>query len=156
MAGAWSLADLRLPVGVFHCEGQRTGHATDCYPRAMPRHYHSAADTINQFYLFNPRCLYQNFIVGVNGGERTLSTYLGPLPARSGQCGGGVYSRILGAMAPPLLNDPDLRRPIGHWHPHFSRRGRHRLFGGGGYSAFSLCSVGYQNRTPIGPAATAP
>ena len=53
------------------------GQVTDCYPRAS---FESTItrDTINQFYLFNPRNAYQNFIVGVNGGDRPLFTYLGP------------------------------------------------------------------------------
>jgi uncharacterized protein (DUF39 family) len=54
------------------------GQVTDCYPRAT---FETTVtrETINQFYLFNPRNLYQNFIVGVNGGDRPLFTYLGPL-----------------------------------------------------------------------------
>ena len=54
------------------------GQATDCYPRATFEAT-ITKDTINQFYLFNPRNLYQNFIVGTNSGDRTLFTYLGPL-----------------------------------------------------------------------------
>lgn len=42
------------------------GQKTDCYPRAMWENA-ITKDNINQFYLFNPRNLYQNFIVGVNG-----------------------------------------------------------------------------------------
>jgi uncharacterized protein (DUF39 family) len=78
------------------------GQATDCYPRTSFETIISK-DTINQFYLFNPRNLYQNFIVGVNGGERTLYTYLEPLQPRLGNA---VYSNP-GAIS-PLLNDPDL------------------------------------------------
>lgn len=44
------------------------GQMTDCYPRATLDTM-ITKDTINQFYLFNPRNLYQNFIVGVNGGD---------------------------------------------------------------------------------------
>lgn len=64
------------------------GHPNDCYPRA---NFETTItkDSINQFYLFNPRNLYQNFIVGVNGGEETLYTYLGPLQPRLGNA---VYS----------------------------------------------------------------
>lgn len=79
-----------------------TGHATDCYPRASLETT-ITRDSINQFYLFNPRCLYQNFIVGVNGGDRPLATYLGPLQPRLGNA---VYANP-GALS-PLLNDPDL------------------------------------------------
>ena len=53
------------------------GQVSDCYPRASFETT-ITKETINQFYLFNPRNLYQNFIVGVNGGDRPLYTYLGP------------------------------------------------------------------------------
>lgn len=66
------------------------GQVTDCYPRATFETTISR-ETINQFYLFNPRNLYQNFIVGVNGGDRTLFTYLGPLQPRLGNA---VYSTL--------------------------------------------------------------
>ena len=121
------------------------GQVTDCYPRASFETT-ITRDTINQFYLFNPRNLYQNFIVGVNGGDRPLHTYLGPLQPRLGNA---VYSNP-GALS-PLFNDPDLQLiGIGS-----------RIFLGG--------SIGYvtwegtqhfplqkrlPNRTPIGPAAT--
>lgn len=64
------------------------GQVTDCYPRASFETT-ITRETINQFYLFNPRNLYQNFIVGVNGGDRPLFTYLGPLQPRLGNA---VYS----------------------------------------------------------------
>ena len=54
------------------------GQVTDCYPRSSFE-TSITRDRINQFYLFNPRNLYQNFIVGVNGGERPLYIYLGVL-----------------------------------------------------------------------------
>lgn len=79
------------------------GQVTDCYPRATFETT-ITRETINQFYLFNPRNLYQNFIVGVNGGDRPLYTYLGPLQPRLSNA---VYSNP-GAIA-PLLNDPDLQ-----------------------------------------------
>jgi L-aspartate semialdehyde sulfurtransferase len=96
--------------------------------------------------LFNPRNLYQNFIVGVNGGDRALFTYLGPLQPRLGNA---VYSNP-GAIS-PLLNDPDLELiGIGT-----------RVFLGGaigyvtweGTQHFPL-QKRLPNRTPIGPAAT--
>jgi L-aspartate semialdehyde sulfurtransferase len=59
--------------------------------------------SINQFYLYLPRGLYQNFIVGVNGGDRTLYTFLGTLQARLGNA---VYAS--GGALSPLLNDPEL------------------------------------------------
>jgi L-aspartate semialdehyde sulfurtransferase len=121
------------------------GQVTDCYPRASFE-TSITKDSINQFYLFNPRNLYQNFIVGVNGGERPLYTYLGPLQPRLGNA---VYSNP-GAIS-PLFNDPDLQL-IGI--------GTRILLGGGigyvtweGTQHFPL-QKRLPNRTPIGPAAT--
>lgn len=122
-----------------------TGYATDCYPRTSLETT-IARDTINQFYLFNPRNLYQNFIVGINGGDRTLYTYLGPLQPRLSNA---VYSNP-GAIS-PLLNDPDLQA-IGI--------GTRIFFGGGiGYIAWEgtqhfPLQKRLPNRTPVGPAAT--
>ncbi|MBD2460416.1 homocysteine biosynthesis protein [Oscillatoria sp. FACHB-1407] len=121
------------------------GQVTDCYPRASVETT-ITRDTINQFYLFNPRNLYQNFIVGVNGGDRPLFTYLGPLQPRLGNA---VYSNP-GAIS-PLWNDPDLQ-VIGI--------GTRIFLGGGvGYIAWEgtqhfPLQKRLPNRTPIGPAAT--
>jgi L-aspartate semialdehyde sulfurtransferase len=121
------------------------GHGTDCYPRTT-FDTTITKDTINQFYLYNPRNLYQNFIVGVNGGDRQLYTYLGPLQPRLGNA---VYSNT-GAIS-PLLNDPDLE-VIGI--------GTRIWLGGGiGYVAWEgtqhfPLQKRQENRTPIGPAAT--
>jgi L-aspartate semialdehyde sulfurtransferase len=121
------------------------GQVTDCYPRATFETT-ITRETINQFYLFNPRNLYQNFIVGVNGGDRTLYTYLGLLQPRLGNA---VYSNP-GAIS-PLFNDPDLQAVgIGT-----------KIFLGGsiGYIAWEgtqhfPLQKRLPNRTPIGPAAT--
>jgi uncharacterized protein (DUF39 family) len=121
------------------------GQETDCYPRASFETTISR-DTINQFYLYNPRNLYQNFIVGVNGGDRPLYTYLGPLQPRLGNA---VYSNI-GALS-PLLNDPELKLiGIGS-----------RIFLGGGIGYVAWEGTQHfplqkrlPNQTPIGPAAT--
>src|SRR6476469_1448288 len=121
------------------------GQVTDCYPRASFDTTISR-DTINQFYLYNPRNLYQNFIVGVNGGDRPLFTYLGPLQPRLGNA---VYSNT-GAIS-PLLNDPDLQLiGIGT-----------RIFLGGGVGYIAWEGTQHfplqkrlPNRAPIGPAAT--
>ena len=121
------------------------GQPTDCYPRASFTNT-ITKDSINQFYLFNPRNLYQNFIVGVNGGDRPLYTYLGVLQP---QLSNAVYSNP-GAIS-PLLNDPDLK-VIGI--------GTKIWFGGGvGYIAWEgtqhfPLQKRLPNRTPIGPAAT--
>lgn len=121
------------------------GQMTDCYPRASFETT-ITRDTINQFYLYNPRNLYQNFIVGVNGGDRPLFTYLGPLQPRMGNA---VYSNP-GAIA-PLFNDPDLQTiGIGT-----------RIFLGGGIGYIAWEGTQHfplqkrlPNHTPIGPAAT--
>jgi len=121
------------------------GQVTDCYPRASIETTISR-DTINQFYLYNPRNLYQNFIVGVNGGDRPLFTYLGPLQP---QLGNAVYSNP-GAIS-PLFNDPGLQ-VIGI--------GTRIFLGGGiGYVAWEgtqhfPLQKRLPNHTPIGPAAT--
>ncbi|MBF2034775.1 MAG: homocysteine biosynthesis protein [Leptolyngbyaceae cyanobacterium T60_A2020_046] len=121
------------------------GHVTDCYPRASFETT-ITRDTINQFYLFNPRNLYQNFIVGVNGGDRPLATYLGPLQPNLGNA---VYAHP-GALS-PLMNDPDLA-VIGIGSRIF-------LGGGVGYVAWEGTQhfprqKRLPNDTPIGPAAT--
>lgn len=121
------------------------GQGTDCYPR-MTLETTIRKDTINQFYLFNPRNLYQNFIVGINGGDRPLYTYLGLLKPHLGNA---VYANP-GALS-PLINDPDLQAiGIGS-----------RIFLGGaaGYIAWEgtqhfPLQKRLPNRTPIGPAAT--
>lgn len=121
------------------------GQVTDCYPRASFETT-ITRETINQFYLFNPRNLYQNFIVGVNGGDRPLFTYLGPLQPRLANA---VYSNP-GAIS-PLLNDPELKL-IGIGSQIF-------LGGGIGYIAWEgtqhfPLQKRLPNRTPIGPSAT--
>ena len=121
------------------------GQVTDCYP-CPSLETTITKDTINQFYLFNPRNLYQNFIVGVNGGDRPLNTYLGPLQP---QLGNAVYA-CSGALS-PLLNDPHLQLVgIGT-----------RIFLGGGIGYISWEGTQHfplqrrlPNDVPIGPAAT--
>jgi L-aspartate semialdehyde sulfurtransferase len=121
------------------------GQVTDCYPRSS---FETTIqrDRINQFYLFNPRNLYQNFIVGTNAGDRPLYTYLGLLQPHLGNA---VYSNP-GALS-PLLNDPELNL-VGV--------GTRILLGGGegyvtweGTQHFPL-QKRLPNQTPIGPAAT--
>lgn len=121
------------------------GQVTDCYPRAS---FESTItkDTINQFYLYNPRNLYQNFIVGVNGGDRTLYTYLGALLPRLGNA---VYSNI--GAASPLLNDPHLEA-IGIGTKIFLG-GAEGVIAWEGTQHFPL-QKRLPNDTPIGPAST--
>ena len=121
------------------------GQVTDCYPRATLEAT-ITKDTVNQFYLFNPRNLYQNFIVGANSGDRTLFTYLGPLLPHLGNA---VYSNA-GAIS-PLFNDPELEAiGIGT-----------RVFLGGGVGYITWEGTQHfplqkrlPNTTPIGPSAT--
>ncbi|MEN9221250.1 MAG: homocysteine biosynthesis protein [Thermostichus sp. BF3_bins_97] len=121
------------------------GQVTDCYPR--PDYETTLTrEQLNQFYLFNPRNAYQNFIVGVNGGDRPLYTYLGLLEPHLGNA---VYSNP-GELS-PLFNDPLLRRVgIGS-----------RIFLGGGIGYVAWEGTQHfplqkrlPNHTPIGPAAT--
>lgn len=121
------------------------GQVTDCYPRSLFETT-ITRDRINQFYLFNPRNLYQNFIVGVNGGERPLYTYLGILQPRLGNA---VFSNP-GSVS-PLLNDPNLESVgIGS---------RIWLAGAQGYVTWEgtqhfPLQKRLPNDTPVGPAAT--
>lgn len=121
------------------------GQVTDCYPRAS---FDATINinSINQFYLYNPRNLYQNFIVGVNGGDRILYTYLGPLLPRLGNA---VYSNI-GALS-PLLNDPYLEA-IGIGTKIFLG-GAEGMITWEGTQHFPLQKRS-TNGTPIGPAST--
>lgn len=121
------------------------GQVTDCYPRAS---FDATINinSINQFYLYNPRNLYQNFIVGVNGGDRILYTYLGPLLPRLGNA---VYSNI-GALS-PLLNDPYLEA-IGIGTKIFLG-GAEGMITWEGTQHFPLQKRS-PNGTPIGPAST--
>ncbi len=121
------------------------GQPNDCYPRASFETT-ITKDSINQFYLFNPRNLHQNFIAGVNGGDRSLYTYLGELKPRLGNV---VYANP--GVTAPLWNDPDLRLiGVGT-----------KIFLGGsiGYVAWEgtqhfPLQKRQPNRTPIAPAAT--
>jgi uncharacterized protein (DUF39 family) len=142
MEGAMS-SPIWLPASGVHLRA--IGQVTDCYPRAD---YETllTRDQLNQFYLFNPRNAYQNFIVGVNGGDRPLYTYLGLLEPNLGNA---IYSNP-GELC-PLLNDPLLRRVgIGS-----------RIFLGGGIGYIAWEGTQHfplqkrlPNQTPIGPAAT--
>ncbi|HDR05431.1 MAG TPA: hypothetical protein ENN84_09360, partial [Candidatus Marinimicrobia bacterium] len=79
------------------------GKGTDCYPRTEDERWISK-ETVNELYLYNPRNAYQNYVVAVNGGERTLHTYMGRLLPRLGNA---AYSTS-GELS-PLINDPELR-----------------------------------------------
>lgn len=121
------------------------GQPNDCYPRTSFERM-ITKDSINQFFLVNPRNLHQNFIVGVNGGDRLLHTYLGILKPRLGNA---VYANP-GAIA-PLWNDPDLRL-IGVGTKVFMGGGIGYVMGEG-TQHFPL-QKRLANRTPSAPAAT--
>jgi L-aspartate semialdehyde sulfurtransferase len=121
------------------------GQPNDCYPRAAFETSISK-EQLNQFYLFNPRNLYQNFVVGVNSSEQAMYTYLGILQPRLGNA---VYANP-GAIS-PLWNDPDLQLVgIGT-----------KIFMGGGIGYIAWEGTQHfplqkrlENHTPVGPAAT--
>lgn len=79
------------------------GKGTDCYPR---RHIRAMINinTINEFFLFNPRNAYQNYNVAVNSTTRMLHTYMGTLLPNLRNA---TYSTS-GELS-PLLNDPEFR-----------------------------------------------
>ncbi|MCA1904142.1 MAG: homocysteine biosynthesis protein [Cyanobacteria bacterium KgW148] len=119
------------------------GIPNDCYPR-QTLETQINRESINQFYLFAPRGLYQNFIVGVNSGEETLYTYLGPLLPRMGNA---VYANP-GAIAPL-------------WHSLTAIGIGTKIFLGGGVGFIAWEGTQHYplqkqlpNQTPIGPAAT--
>ncbi len=76
---------------------------TDCYPRKRIITYVNK-DELNEFYLFNPRNVYQNYDVAVNSGTRILRTYMGKLLPNFGNA---MYATS-GELS-PLINDPNLR-----------------------------------------------
>ena len=78
-------------------------NGTDCYPRKEINTLINR-DSINEFFMFNPRNAYQNYPAATNSGNRTLHTYMGTLKPKFGNV---TYSTS-GELS-PLLNDPELR-----------------------------------------------
>lgn len=79
-----------------------TGKGTDCYPRKEIETYIDK-DSINEFFLFNPRNCYQNYRAAINSSDNDKFTYMGKLISNNGNinyCTSGEIS--------PLLNDLDL------------------------------------------------
>lgn len=76
---------------------------TDCYPT---KEVQTVIDkeSLNEFYLFNPRNAYQNYTVAVNSQKHAIYTYMGTLMP---QMENATYSTS-GELS-PLLNDPYLR-----------------------------------------------
>ncbi len=76
---------------------------TDCYP-TKDVETSISKDTVNEFFLFNPRNAYQNYAVAANSLGHTIYTYMGTLLPKLGNA---TYSTS-GELS-PLLNDPDFR-----------------------------------------------
>ncbi len=76
---------------------------TDCYPTKEVQTVINK-DTVNEFYLFNPRNAYQNYSVAVNSQKHSIYTYMGSLMPHMENA---TYSTS-GELS-PLLNDPELR-----------------------------------------------
>lgn len=79
------------------------GKGTDCYPTKEIDTWVNK-DTVNEFYLFNPRNAYQNYAAATNSTNRIKYTYMGSLLPRFSNI---TYSTS-GELS-PLLNDPFLR-----------------------------------------------
>lgn len=78
------------------------GKGTDCYPGTYFKTYINK-DTINDFFLFNPRNAYQNYAAATNGSDKVLYTYMGKLLPNYGNI---TYSTS-GELS-PLLKDPKM------------------------------------------------
>ncbi|MEN3007601.1 homocysteine biosynthesis protein [Pseudothermotoga sp.] len=78
------------------------GKGTDCYPRKQFEGYINK-QTINDFFMFNPRNAYQNYSAATNSSDRTIYTYMGKLLPRFGNV---TYSTS-GELS-PLLKDPKM------------------------------------------------
>ena len=82
---------------------QAHGKGTDCYPTREVDTWINK-ETVNEFYLFNPRNAYQNYGAATNSTLRIKYTYMGSLLPR--------YSNVTYSTSgelSPLLNDPYLR-----------------------------------------------
>ncbi|MFA7168022.1 MAG: homocysteine biosynthesis protein [Sphaerochaetaceae bacterium] len=79
------------------------GKGTDCYPTKEIDTWVNK-DTVNEFYLFNPRNAYQNYAAATNGSDAIMYTYMGCLLPHKNNV---TYSTS-GELS-PLLNDPYLR-----------------------------------------------
>jgi uncharacterized protein (DUF39 family) len=80
-----------------------SGKGTDCYPRKEIETKINK-NSVNEFYMFNPRNAYQNYAAAVNSTNKIKYTYMGSLLPNFGNL---TYSTS-GEIS-PLLNDPLLR-----------------------------------------------
>lgn len=101
--GAHVICDLIDGKSVFL---KATGKGTDCYPNKKAE-AEVKLDSLNEAYLYNPRNCYQNYNAAINGSDKIIYTYMGPLKAKYGNV---TYSTS--GQLSPLLNDP-LYRTIG-------------------------------------------
>jgi len=76
---------------------------TDCYPNKSVKAIINK-NSVNEFYLFNPRNAYQNYAVAVNSTNKTKYTYMGSLLPDFGNANYSTSGELS-----PLLNDPELR-----------------------------------------------
>lgn len=76
---------------------------TDCYPNKSIKTIINK-NTVNEFYLFNPRNAYQNYAVAVNSTKKTKYTYMGSLLPEFGNANYSTSGELS-----PLLNDPEMR-----------------------------------------------
>ncbi len=76
---------------------------TDCYPTREVETIINK-ESVNEFYLYNPRNAYQNYGVAVNTKKHTIYTYMGTLLPNLGNA---TYSTS-GELS-PLINDPSFR-----------------------------------------------
>lgn len=79
------------------------GKGTDCYPTKEIDTWINK-DTVNEFYLFNPRNAYQNYAAATNSTSKMKYTYMGCLLPNNNNI---TYSTS-GELS-PLLNDPYLK-----------------------------------------------
>jgi len=78
------------------------GKGTDCYPRKAFAGFINK-DTINDFFLFNPRNAYQNYAAATNSSKRILYTYMGKLLPNFGNMNYSTSGELS-----PLLKDPNM------------------------------------------------
>ncbi len=79
------------------------GKGTDCYPTREVQTVINR-ESVNEFYLFNPRNAYQNYCTAVNSQKHAIYTYMGTLMPHMENA---TYSTS-GELS-PLLNDPAMR-----------------------------------------------
>lgn len=82
---------------------QAMAKGTDCYPRTEIKTFINR-NSVNEFFMFNPRNAYQNYNVAVNSTSKLKFTYMGTLLPQFGNANFSTSGELS-----PLLNDPELR-----------------------------------------------